>query len=243
MARSLWQGLSLTQADKGTEGTPQANQKYIPEGDNMRKFCIFLLLLLPFAALAEAPYLQRVSRPDEMIFSGPGYDEFCVGTVGEAGTFTIVEEADDGEGHLWGRLKSGAGWIDLTHVRDEAIAAWPVSAAFAQDCRIQGGYHAFCEENSEYTTWIVLRVYEPLTDVSLLRLNLAAETDFIPAEVLYSLPEMTSDTPLLAGVVFYGDMTTYAIQGTDADGATHLFALSISGRNGMLILEKLDAAP
>ena len=63
----------------------------------------FLLLCLALPALAEeVPYRQKVVRPDEMIFSGPSYDEFCVGTVLVKGVFTIVEEAEDGEGHLWG---------------------------------------------------------------------------------------------------------------------------------------------
>jgi len=207
----------------------------------MKKLLMLLALLLCVAlpAMAEdVPYRQRVARPDEMVFSGPSYDEFCVGTVREAGVYTIVEEADDGEGHLWGRLKSGAGWIDLTHVRSEEIAAWPLSAAYREDCPVTGRYVAFCMEESEYTTWIALRAYEPLTDVALLSLDLAAESEEIPAELLCRLPELTPDTPLLLGVVFYGDMTTYAILGTDAKGESHLFTLSVSGRNGMLILER-----
>ena len=205
-----------------------------------RLMLLALLLCLPLIALAEdVPYRQRVTRPDEMIFSGPSYDEFCVGTVREAGVYTIIEEAEDGEGHLWGRLKSGAGWIDLTHVRSEEIAAWPVSAAFREDCPVTGSYFAFCMEDSEYTTWIALRVYEPLTDVALLRLDLAADAEVIPAEPLCLLPELTPDMPLLVGVIFDGDMSAYALRGTDSAGEEHLFALSISGRNGMLILERL----
>lgn len=211
----------------------------------LRRFYALLmaLLLLPFPALAEGssvPYLQKVVRPDEMIFSGPSYDEFCVGTVMVKGTFTIVEEADDGEGHLWGRLKSGAGWIDLTHVRSEEVAAWPVSAALAQDYPVPEGSASFCAEDSEYTTWIALRAYVPLTDVTLLRLDMAADEETLPAEALYHLPHLPADSSLLAGVVFYGDMTTYGVAFTDADGAQRLFALSISGRNGMLLLTELS---
>lgn len=203
---------------------------------------LMALLLMALPALAEGssvPYLQKVARPDEMIFPGPSYDEFCVGTVMVKGTFTIVEEAEDGEGHLWGRLKSGAGWIDLSHVRSEEIAAWPVSAAFSADCPVPEGCVTFCTEDSEYTTWIAFRAYEPLTDVALVSLNMAAEADVIPAEVLALLPDMSPDAPLLAGVVFYGDMTAYGLAFTDADGASRLFTVSISGRNGMLILEEL----
>ena len=202
---------------------------------------LMALLLFALSGLAEnrsVPYLQKVARPDEMIFSGPSYDEFCVGTVLVKGTFTIVEEVDDGEGHLWGRLKSGAGWIDLTHVRSEKITAWPVSAAFAEDCPVPEGSVTFCTEDSEYVTWIAFRAYEPLTDVALVSLDLAAEADVIPAEVLAFLPDMSPDAPLLAGVVFYGDMTTYGISFVDRTGEERFFAVSLSGMDGSIVMNE-----
>lgn len=207
----------------------------------MRKalIALFVTLCLALPALAEVPYLQKVLRPDEMIFSGPSYDEFCVGTVKEKGTFTIVEESDDGEGHLWGRLKSGAGWIDLTHVRSEAIADWPVSAAFAEDCPPGDVYHRFTAEESEYTVWLAFRAYEPLTAVQLVSLNMAAEEGFAIEEPLCALAAFTPDAPLVAGVTFPGDMSAYGLLFIDAEGVQRLFAVSISGRNGMLLLEEL----
>ena len=210
----------------------------------LRRAFPLLLALLLFALPAasetqDVPYLQRVLRPDEMIFSGPSYDEFCVGTVREAGVYTIVEESDDGEGHLWGRLKSGAGWIDLTHVRDEAIAAWPVSAAFAEDCPPAGAYCRFAAEEGEFTTWIAFRAYAPMRNVSLVSIDTGAEEGFAVGETLCILPELTPDAPLVAGVVFYGDMTAYGLRFTDAAGQIRLFQVSISGRNGMLILDEL----
>lgn len=198
-----------------------------------------LLLCLALPALAEVPYLQEVTRPDEMIFSGPSYDESCVGTVRERGTFTIVEEVDDGEGHLWGRLKSGAGWIDLTHVRSGEVAAWPVSAAFAEDCPPAGAYLRFSAEESEFTVRIVFRAWERLTDVHLVRLNMAAEEGFAIEETLCTLDALTDEAPLVIGVVFPGDMSAYGLLFTDEAGARRLFAVSISGRNGMLLLEEL----
>lgn len=207
----------------------------------MKKFLIALLLLcLTLPALAEdVPYLQKVLRPDEMIFSGPSYDEFCVGTVRVKGTFTIVEEADDGEGHLWGRLKSGAGWIDLTHVRSEEIFSWPVSAAFAEDCPPGDVHHRFTAEESEYTVWLAFRAYRQLSGVQLVELNMAAEEGYAIGETLCTLEAFTPDAPLVAGVVFPGDMSAYGLLFTDEDGVQRLFAVSISGRNGMLLLEEL----
>lgn len=63
------------------------------------------------------PYTVNVSRSDQPIYSGPGYDYDYEGTVEIAGIYTIVDEAYDSYGNLWGKLKSGAGWIDLTSVR------------------------------------------------------------------------------------------------------------------------------
>ena len=60
------------------------------------------------------PYLVYISNPDYPIYKGPGYEYACVGTVEIAAQYTIVEERYDSWGNLWGRLKSGAGWIALS---------------------------------------------------------------------------------------------------------------------------------
>lgn len=60
------------------------------------------------------PYLVYISNPDYPIYKGPGYEYAYVGTVEIAAQYTIVEERYDPWGNLWGRLKSGAGWIALS---------------------------------------------------------------------------------------------------------------------------------
>jgi hypothetical protein len=57
----------------------------------------------------------------------------------------------------------------------------------------------------------------------------------VVAEELYALPEISPDKPFVAGVVFYGDMTTYGISFTDASGTERYFSVYLSGRNGALI--------
>ena len=47
------------------------------------------------------------------IYSRPDSRSAFVDYVGKAGTYTIVEEALDDNGNLWGKLKSGLGWIPL----------------------------------------------------------------------------------------------------------------------------------
>ena len=55
-------------------------------------------------------YLQRIVRPDQSIYAGPGYDYGFVGVVEKTATYTIVEEKKD-----WGKLQQG-GWISLDYV-------------------------------------------------------------------------------------------------------------------------------
>ena len=57
-------------------------------------------------------------------------------------------------------------------------------------------------------------------------------------EELYALPELTPEKPLVTGVVFYGDMTTYVISFTDGSGKECSFAVYMSARNGALTLEE-----
>lgn len=45
--------------------------------------------------------------------SGPGTNYPVNGVITDNGVYTIVDEAKDGNGELWGKLKSGAGWIML----------------------------------------------------------------------------------------------------------------------------------
>ena len=67
---------------------------------------------------ASVPYTVRVKIDDLNIRKGPGVDCERTGQYTKKGVFTIVEEKrgpvdKDGTVGLWGRLKSGAGWICL----------------------------------------------------------------------------------------------------------------------------------
>ena len=45
--------------------------------------------------------------------SGPGVENTVKGTIRDKGVYTIVETAKAKDGGTWGRLKSGAGWINI----------------------------------------------------------------------------------------------------------------------------------
>ena len=48
-------------------------------------------------------------------------------------------------------------------------------------------------------------------------------------------PELSASWPLVAEVVFYGDLTTYGVSFTDEYGAERHFALSMSGLDGSIV--------
>ena len=187
--------------------------------------------------VAALPYVQQVENADTPVFSGPGYDHFMVQTVHEAGVYTIVEEMPDGEGALWGRLQSGAGWIDLTSVLAWNAAPTPVTAALADDQLLPADCYRYVAEENDGTVLLLFHAHEALTNVRVESLT-PNGVAYMPEQTLYTLPLLTPEKPLVIGVVYYGDMTAYGLSFTDATGTERHFAADMSGRNGMLLLEE-----
>ena len=69
------------------------------------------------------PYFVKAQGAKTAIpyYSGPGYSYAAAGSIKEDGKFTILEDRYDASGNLWGRLKSGVGWvcIDNSKVKPE----------------------------------------------------------------------------------------------------------------------------
>ena len=182
-------------------------------------------------APAAREYTLRIEDPETMIYAGPAFLSGAVAMVEEAGTYTIVEEAQDRDGNTWGRLKSGAGWICLT---EPALA--PIYADYAAESF--NAYHAYWSDETDYITAIGFTPGEKLTNVRFGLLDWFETESWQMAEELYTMDEIDPDHAFLAQVVFWGDMTTYGISFTDADGAERHFAVSISGKDGSLICQE-----
>lgn len=65
-----------------------------------------------FATNQSEPFTVTVTQKDLRIRTEPSLSAAIVDTI-EPNTYTIVEKADR-DGHRWGRLKSGKGWISLS---------------------------------------------------------------------------------------------------------------------------------
>ena len=180
---------------------------------------------------AAREYTLRIEDPETMLYAGPAFLSGAVAMVEEAGTYTIVEESLDRDGNTWGRLKSGAGWICLT---EPPLA--PIYADYAAESF--NAYHAYWSDETDYITSIGFTPAEKLTNVRFGLLDWFETESWQMAEELYTMDEIDPDHAFLAQVVFWGDMTTYGISFTDADGAERHFAVSISGKDGSLVCQE-----
>ena len=176
-------------------------------------------------------YTHRIEDPETMIYAGPAFLSGAVALVEEAGTYTIVEEAIDRDGNTWGKLKSGAGWICLTEPHLAPIYADYAAESF-------NAFHAYWSDETDYITSIGFTPAEKLTDVRFGLLDWFETESWQMSEELYTIEEMDPDHAFLAQVVFWGDMTTYGISFTDADGEMRHFAVSISGKDGSLVCQE-----
>lgn len=169
------------------------------------------------------------------IFDAPGYDGCYRRIVGEDGVYTIVETAADDEGNRWGKLKSGAGWVDLTAA--EAFFREPpvLTVCYAEEPLLAGAVMEQIVDDSAYMERIALRSRQTLADVRLYAVELGEE-GLALGEELYALETLPAGTALVLGVTFPGDMSMYAVACRDSAGAEHCYTVSVSGRNGALVL-------
>ena len=65
----------------------------------------------------KCPYLVKVTTAALNIRKGAGTNTAKVGCIRDKGVYTIVEEKSGKGATLWGKLKSGVGWISLDYVK------------------------------------------------------------------------------------------------------------------------------
>ena len=70
----------------------------------------------PAAPTNNVPYTVRITATDLRIRKGPGTSNAATGYI-KPGVYTIVSEATGAGATLWGKLKSGAGWVSLDYCK------------------------------------------------------------------------------------------------------------------------------
>lgn len=199
----------------------------------------------PTEASTEAPteppdtsYILNIPAGTE-VYSDPGYNGRFVMVVEPGGLYTIVEEQKDRSGDLWGKLRSGAGWINITQMHRWEAKGLPITAAYADDYVLdKANYDLVIVEDSPYSVDIIFRAYENLEDVTLFQNIYDYETGWEYFEEYLYLKKMTPDRHLVVRLVF-GDVTTYFLSFTDASGLYHVYRLCQSGKDGSLVFEEV----
>ena len=170
------------------------------------------------------------------VYTGPGYIYSSAQAMGQTASYTIVEETQDTQGNLWGKLDGDAGWIDLTQLVNQT----PLTVCFAEDIQFRAeNYHEYIVDGSDGMVQIAFCANEMLTDVRFVSL-IPKGTSYLTEKTLYTLESLAPQMPLVIGVVYYGDMTTYGLSFTDASGNARHYAVYMSGMDGSLILEPFE---
>lgn len=71
----------------------------------------------PAAPVSKVPYTVRITATNLRIRKGPGTDTAIVQNAIKPGVYTIVSEAIGKGATLWGKLKSGLGWVSLDYCK------------------------------------------------------------------------------------------------------------------------------
>ena len=179
--------------------------------------------------------LQQVKAVGAYIFDEPSYDGGVVQPM-PTGTYTIVSEKTDDEGNLWGKLKSGLGWICLTEIRDfdEPVAIGEPDP----DMKKKGSYKEIVIHDSEYAFPVVIQACEKLTDVFLYSCELG-DTDMVAAERLTGVDTLAKGKLLVVWLEFPGDFSTFQLDVTAKNGKVYSYQFMTSGRNGTLAVSRV----
>lgn len=116
----------------------------------------------------------------------------------------------------------------------------PVRVQFLEDAQITGEFDEFNPIDDESAVKVVFTTEKTVTDFKVLSISMQDNDDSgsftFSAEELYSMPELTPDRPLEAGMQFIGTVPNNGIAFIDPNGEVKYFAVDMSGRDGSLFL-------
>lgn len=136
---------------------------------------------------------------------------------------------------------------DIAGAQTEAAQPASLSIGYADDALLAqpDACERFSVTQSEWTVNAVLSTDVPVTDFKVLSIAMEGIDDdgtmsFRVSEELYSLNELSPEKPLVLGVEFAGMVPDTGISYRDTDGTEQFFALSMSGENEDLLLQKAE---
>ena len=172
-----------------------------------------------------ASYVIRVGNNERAVHKQPNWvSEFVMYLP--VGNYTIVEEAFDGE-ILWGKLKSGAGWICLDEIMGYRVGYAPVVITESDG---SGNYKRYDIHQNGYARGIMVHFREEVVQMSLYY----APGGEAQEEVLQVSGPLKPGSSVAMYVEFPGDMTEYQLWVLEKSGYWRVFHIYISGYDGSI---------
>lgn len=172
----------------------------------------------------------------DLIYKGPGYEHDYVQSVGVTGIYTIVQQQYDSEGNVWGKLKSGAGWVDITAMNKRSSLI--ISVNYVDEELIQS--KKYIEYNSTGYAGnqkFAIRAYKKIRDVKIVEATWGTN-GMQDGEVLFTTDYLGPDRALVTNLSFLGDFSTYYVYFKDDANNQRKFTITQSLRNGELIFNE-----
>ena len=174
---------------------------------------------------ASTGYVIRVGNSEQQIHKeANGFSDVVMYLP--AGKYTIVEEFFDGY-VLWGKLKSGAGWVCLDDILGYAAGYSPIIITEAVG---SGNYDRYDIRLNEYSRGILVHFRQTVDNLILCD----ATGGMVQAELLQLTGPLDPGDHVAFYVDFPGDLSEYQIRVQDSQGHWYAYFVYTSGYDGSI---------
>lgn len=176
-------------------------------------------------------FLQKVKKEYFYVFKEPDHTA-KISQILPKGTFTIVKETYDADGHHWGKLKSGVGWICLTEVQENRA---PVQITAATNSFLKSGtYTKHGNVSGQYTIPVRLHGLEKLTSIAVY--NVDFDSGKKTGSAIVKKETLKEGNSMVIWLDFPMDFNTYEIHFTNASGTKYKYQIAenLSGEGELI---------
>ncbi len=131
-----------------------------------------------------------------------------------------------------------------SHTNSEAADS-AVKIQWAEDAAANfSSYDTFTADESEYQVKLLISCTQSLKNFNFLKLSIDGVDEagnlITSTESIYNADMLMPDNPLVVVMTFYGDLPSYGISYEDENGETRNFYITLSGKDGSLLLVEFN---
>ena len=174
------------------------------------------------------PYLKSLPA-EACIFKEPDADSAFSQTVEQEGIYTIVEEVRHANGQIWGRLKSGVGWVNLSDPFCHGKALPAVTASRTSQIIMDSQHHRVnAQASQEYVIYLTFMPHETVYNLRL------EEQHPVWSKTLATIDTLSPGMPLVVGVTLV-DFNYFTLTYEYGDGQTGSVCVDQNYTDGPLL--------